>query len=219
MAYFEDLSIFSYDNRNHEESTYNVGWLEGGKDFPKGDVPQNFIENLWEYIKYPIYQYRGFHYDEILQGDKYQLAVKYEGYTVRLGFTDFRVYDSVNDRFYASPSTILYYIIKHKYLPPACFIDAVMNSPKPNSKEYCEAITKITSKPIENQWGSNKCDFCGSKNLEMGFGHNGSRDKNRKLELIELTKEENLKEFDERSNYYDMICTSCGKSYSKKWDV
>ena len=44
---------------------------------------------------------------------------------------------------FMAPALILHYIREHQYLPPACFVEAVLNCPKPGSKEYRIAITKI----------------------------------------------------------------------------
>jgi hypothetical protein len=44
---------------------------------------------------------------------------------------------------YMAPSLILHYIRAHQYLPPACFVLAVLNCPEPGSEEYREAIRKI----------------------------------------------------------------------------
>ena len=37
MAYFEDLSVCTYDNSFYRPDTRNVGWLAKGHDFPKTD--------------------------------------------------------------------------------------------------------------------------------------------------------------------------------------
>jgi len=44
---------------------------------------------------------------------------------------------------YMSPALILHYIRVHQYLPPACFVAAVLNCPEPGSEEYRAAIRKM----------------------------------------------------------------------------
>jgi len=44
---------------------------------------------------------------------------------------------------YMAPALILHYIRTHRYLPPACFLEAVLDCPEPGSAEYLDAIRKV----------------------------------------------------------------------------
>ena len=48
--YFKDLTKYKYTDK---EDSLNIGWLEKGHMINKGDVPEEFIEKLWKYLRYP----------------------------------------------------------------------------------------------------------------------------------------------------------------------
>ncbi|MCM1344533.1 MAG: hypothetical protein NC305_02265 [Lachnospiraceae bacterium] len=45
----------------YEEDSLNVGWLEKGHPFSTGSVPEEFMEKLWKYFRYPVQVCRGYH--------------------------------------------------------------------------------------------------------------------------------------------------------------
>jgi len=51
MAYFEDLSVYIYDNSFYRPDTLNVGWLAAGHDFSKLTPSEKVLDLVWEYCK------------------------------------------------------------------------------------------------------------------------------------------------------------------------
>ena len=127
MAGYEDFTNYTY-MESRETNTYNIGWLEGSGDITKGKVSQKFLDNLWEYVKCPIYQTRGLHCNETLDKAGSYFKAVYNGCEIKLGDAEIRVIDKQNACVYAAPNLILHYIISHDYLPPEQFINAVIAS-------------------------------------------------------------------------------------------
>lgn len=211
MSNYQDFSPYSY-MWDKEKNTYNIGWLEGC-DFPRGDVPDEFIIKLWEYIKYPVLIARGFHINHELDKERTKVIVDYIGYNFRLGYAELRVVDDKNDVVYASPNLILHYIVNHRYLPPQEFINSVLSGPKPNSDDYSKIITKITGDKDRKLWGSEHCIFCGSKKIYRGFSFTEEHNSNSIILVRCLEESENINLRREQSSS-DMICTECGKSFA-----
>lgn len=212
MSYFEDLSLYAYSNTK-EKCTYNVGWLEGGIEFENGDVPNEFINNLWEYVKYPINKARGFHYDKVLQKGKEKIIAKDGGYNIQLGYAEIRVFDEVNDVVYACPNMILYYVIKLGYRPPECFINAVVTSQKPNTKKYSQLIKNTVFDNYKKLIERESCPFCGERYNTYGFTHTKTEGASSQLELVEFGVGDS---YTDNDDYVDVICISCGRKFDKK---
>lgn len=119
MAYFEDLTPYTYSSGKFAEHTnaLNIGWLEQPHAFEVGEVPAGFHERLLALIESPINLYRGWHtcWCGTAQGNG-----------------DIRVTgrDGVA---YAAPVLIAHYVGAHGYKPPQPFIDAVMTVPSGNT--------------------------------------------------------------------------------------
>lgn len=204
MSFYEDLSEYEYYRK--EQCTYNIGWLDGSKEFKRGKVDAQLVENLWEFIKFPILEMRGFYSDEKLIGKNHIVMIKDGSYFIQLGTAEIRVIDEKFNRIYAAPNLIIYYIIEHNYLPPKCFIDAVLSSPKPNSSKYSDMIKTII--PKREVADKNNCLFCGSNKLDYGFRHSKDFENTQEIQILNLPISEFPKD---TSVYQDMICTSCGK--------
>lgn len=140
--YFEDLTKYAYLTT---EDSRNVGWLEKGYFINKGSVPEEFIEKLWKYLRYPVQVCRGFHVCDFCKKPKNGIPIiTYKGVKREVGYYEIRVWDE-NGNMYAAPSLILHYILEHDYKPPQDFIDAVMNSPDASSKEYYQKVLEYTN--------------------------------------------------------------------------
>jgi len=115
MAYYEDLSPYEYCGK---DGSINIGWLEQGREFRTGEVNPIIVRNLHD-IKRSMVSFRrmrGYH--------KCDLCGKQHG--VVDGNGEIRVVGG-DGTVYASPALITHYIIEHGYMPPDCFLDAVMN--------------------------------------------------------------------------------------------
>ena len=141
--YFKDMTTYRYGGV--KEESLNIGWLEYGHLVPKGEVPQEFIEKLWKYLRYPVRIYRGFHVCALCKKNKKYIlpTVERNGETRKVGFYEIRIWGR-NGKAYAAPSMIYHYITCHQYKPPQEFIDAVMEAEEPDSDEYYQKVLEYS---------------------------------------------------------------------------
>ena len=122
-----------------------VGYLARGHSFTKGTASEVFFDCLVALVERPLSAWCGYHTCDLgwcglsLGGE--QPKFRYKGRLIRLGATDILV--PGDEVVYLAPSLILHYIRRHKYLPPQCFVKAVLNCPAPSSQEYSASIKKI----------------------------------------------------------------------------
>ena len=122
--YYYDLTYYTC---HYFENSKNIGWIDNVA-YKSGDVPIDFIGNLYKYIEAPIRAVRDcFDPQEII----------YNGKKKQLGYFEIRVLSEDGKIKYASPDLIFYYVLKNRYKPPQEFINAVLYGPKPGS-ELCE---------------------------------------------------------------------------------
>ena len=138
MTYFEDLS---------GELIKKVGWLEAPKPFARGEVSPSdvaLLERLVVHSWKPPFQANGWH-DCSLCGRKEgdgPLTRIIEGQRTLLGVAQIYVPDG--ELMYEAPTLILHYIEKHRYLPPAPFLEAVRRT-DPHSAEYHRACDRMAA--------------------------------------------------------------------------
>jgi hypothetical protein len=135
MSYFEDLSIYTYYNLNGiNKKILNVGWLDHSFEYDKGNVSDEFLDKLVDFIKVNLFVMRGFHVCNLcLKPLNNVLEVKHNNKVMGLGFAEIRVFGE-DEKIYAAPNLIYHYITSHNYLPPTEFIKAVINKPQPDTK-------------------------------------------------------------------------------------
>ncbi len=134
--YFKDLTKYKYMNK---EESLNIGWLKKGHFFKTGEVPEEFIEKLWNYLRYPVQVCRGFHTCDLCKNPKTGVpTVAFKSEKRKVGYYEIRVWGQ-DKKVYAAPSLIIHYILQHHYKPPQEFIDAVIHSDA-HSKEYYQKI-------------------------------------------------------------------------------
>lgn len=135
--YFEDLTKYHY---MAEEDSFNIGWLETGHLFHQGSVPEEFMDRLWAYLRYPVHVCRGFHVCDLCKEHHTNVSVvEYKGQKREVGYYEIRVWGK-DGSVYAAPSLIVHYILQHQYQPPQKFIDAVLDSENIASDEYYQKI-------------------------------------------------------------------------------
>ena len=210
MSEYFDFSRYMY--RQKEKNTFNIGWLEKN-DFTKGKVSQIFLENLFEYIKYPIHMTRGLYHNLQLDNETDTFTACYKGYEILLGSAEIRVIDVDNKTIYASPNLILHYIVNHNYLPPDNFIRAVNNGVKPNSEMYSKLICNIY--PKSNCSSRIKCPFCKNGNNEFGYGKI-EENKYKNLQVLKTSSIKNKNVYEDC--IHDIICKNCGRVFSITYD-
>jgi hypothetical protein len=83
---------------------------------------------------------------------------------------------SQNGQIYASPTLIYHYVAVHHYQPPADFVKAMFEGPRPSTEEYCALL-----RGLNLDWGSTSVGG-------HGYLNPGSYDRNvdRHTPLIEL---------------------------------
>jgi len=121
-----------------------VGYLDREHEFAKGETSDAVFDRLVSLAMLPVMVTAGSHSCNLgLCGTSRQEAEDYwRGMRIpQYCSTEILVPDGTV--LYRAPALILHYIRTHHYLPPACFLDAVLNCPEPGSDEYRVAIKRI----------------------------------------------------------------------------
>lgn len=211
MAVYKDFSEYQLDNKKMQ-NVINIGWLGEKGSFPQGDASDEFLVNLWEYYKCPVFSTRNIYQNEKLDGYWRFFTAIFNGREIGLGNSEVRVLDKERGVIYASPNLLIHYIVNHHYCPPEEYIKAVIEGPKPNSKDYCEMISYIYRdvKKIEGQNGA--CPFCNSRCSGFAYKERREHTDSFKLMVVESStidkKENNLKDY-----VYYFMCKDCGHLY------
>lgn len=130
MTWFPDLSEYHYmpEFIPADRPILTVGWLDADHDFPTGDVPQEFIDELAQMCANTDYaRTRGWQDCELPHPDgeaDYPITVKIGEKNISLGGAEIRV-TTEDGTVLAAPNLILHYVTYHHYRPPADFIEAV----------------------------------------------------------------------------------------------
>ena len=129
MAWYPDLSPYSYlpNYIPAGQTILNVGWLEHGHDFPVGDPPGGFLDALAELCARNAHApTRGFHSCNLCSDEDLKPStVDIGGRKAMLGNAEIRVI-SENGTILTAPNLVLHYVDRHRYLPPAEFVEAVL---------------------------------------------------------------------------------------------
>jgi hypothetical protein len=129
MTYFRDLSPYTYDDSEQCQGLVNVGWLDVSEPFEKGEVPESFVDSLWERCKRPVMLMRGFHTCNLCPPSAKALGplrLSRGSDSISLGNGEIRVFGRPQ-RTYSAPTLIYHYITVHQYRPPDEFVKAVLN--------------------------------------------------------------------------------------------
>lgn len=138
MSHYPDLSPCQYF-RNEERVLIAVGWLEKGYDYEVGDVSEEVLERLSELLvsapkRLSSYVRFGSHSCSLCPNGDASIQEVF-GRRIRLGTHELFIPAS-GRKVYASPSTIIHYIIAHGYKPPPEFQQAVLQCPPVRSLRY-----------------------------------------------------------------------------------
>ena len=117
--YYPDLSRTGKKSRKPA-----IGWLDRAWPVPQGEVPEPFVERLWELCIHPIVQTRGFHECTFCPQTGTIRRCTRSGQTAFLGSGEIRVRGK--GKTYRAPNLIYHYVTEHHYHPPDEFITAVM---------------------------------------------------------------------------------------------
>jgi hypothetical protein len=136
MAYVPDLA--------ETGSLKSVGYLSRNHDYPKGETSDEMFARLICLAKHPLGAWAGEHLCDLgyCGSNRPQPEFEWQGMEIpRCCSTDILVPDKTV--VYIAPALILHYIRAHHYLPPACFIEAVLVCPEPDSADYRSEIKRI----------------------------------------------------------------------------
>lgn len=131
MAWFADLSPYEY--LPGRSRMLNVGWLDGLKDFPVGDVPPEFLEEIRLLARRPSNLCRGMHIcnlckppEDCCPRDTDSLIRYAEWGKDRNGNGEIHV-SSSDGQILSAPVLIVHYVEVHRYRPPREFVAAVLD--------------------------------------------------------------------------------------------
>ena len=130
MTYFEDLSPYTYlpETVSPGATVLNVGWLDGEHSFNVGEPPEGFADKLGVLCaEHATAQTRGFHWCDLCleSGEDSQETHPVKGTELTLGSAEVRVL-TPEGVYLAAPDLIYHYVVRHSYLPPEPFIEAVL---------------------------------------------------------------------------------------------
>lgn len=120
--WFEDLTPYGYLRQSGASSvpTLNVGWLEEGRLFRSGVLPDAAVERLGQLVEFAATNAtRGMHFCD--------LCPAVDGDSRACGHAEIRVVGDDGTR-YAAPTLIHHYVAVHGYQPPQPFLEALMRA-------------------------------------------------------------------------------------------
>src|SRR5580692_7816376 len=129
MAYFEDLSEYSYHRFACRPGTKNIGWLGPDQEFDRGKSTQEVLDSLWDHCSISVAQSRGIHECELCS-PRQTVHARRNGVTLLLGTSEIRVF-SHSGTIFAAPTLIFHYVRTHRYRPPNEFLRALMEERNP----------------------------------------------------------------------------------------
>jgi hypothetical protein len=155
--YYVDLTPYEYDVARMANSV-NIGWLDKGKDYKKGEVPNGFFNKLSNAFIYG--RHKGFHTCPFC-GNAHSSNV---------------LYVKGNGKTYIFPEMLSHYIRKHEYKPPQEFIDVVMQLPDKEKRRMNEDM-EIDSDEYKKYVLKNQKEIYSGRDLTF--------DENKKIEKVE----------------------------------
>ncbi|WP_018694507.1 DUF7919 family protein [Algicola sagamiensis] len=141
MAYFSDLSEYSYIAQVCDSQSINIGWLDREHDFPKEEPKEEILGLLWEFCLFSVVQTRGLHECELCASPTIIVEGR-DNVNLSLGSAEIRVFGE-NGEIYSAPNMIYHYVKEHNYKLPDTFVDALNCSPRPPSAEYLKKLKNI----------------------------------------------------------------------------
>jgi hypothetical protein len=146
LAYFEDLSIYSYHAEFVRPNTLNVGWLSDSKSFAKAMPSKETLSLVWSFCLVSVAQMRGIHDCELCpatqDGEYGSEAAERDGQMLLLGSSEIRVFGT-DGTIFAAPTLLYHYIYRHHYAPPDRFIEALGSGPKPPNEKYFKKLEAL----------------------------------------------------------------------------
>jgi hypothetical protein len=123
MSYYPDLSPYVYSGAHPE--LINIGWLGTERPFPKGIVEPGLLATIGKLCRSPSNLTRGYHKCPWCDGYPVREAYLGDGRPMPMGNGEIHVSAGGIYWTYSAPTLIYHYILRHQYLPPKEFLDAV----------------------------------------------------------------------------------------------
>jgi hypothetical protein len=124
MAYYPDLSPYTYDSA--DEEMRNVGWLCREHPYTTGTAPAGLVDALALLARDAVNVQRGMHFCDLCPdfGTAREHTSRND---VFIGSGEIRVTDG-RGATYASPAMIVHYVERHGYLPPEEYCVTVLDA-------------------------------------------------------------------------------------------
>ncbi len=142
MAYFKDLSDYSYFRSECRVGTKNVGWIDSAHEFNKSAPAEALLALLWNNCKISVAQSRGIHDCGFCPSGTSYYVVRNDQ-PLFLGTAEIRVFAKDDGAIYAAPTLIYHYVSVHHYSPPEEFVRALNEGPRPPSQEYFDKLSAL----------------------------------------------------------------------------
>jgi hypothetical protein len=143
--FFRDLEPYRYNLPCGLTDVVSVGWMCGGRDYPRGDPTVELVSALDHVLSsHRVNQMRGYYPCEFCSkpplvvherqtGKKAFVAPPLihetrSGKEVWLGSAEIWIPSLERAVIYAAPDLIYHYVKEHQYLPPMEFINAVLSA-------------------------------------------------------------------------------------------
>lgn len=129
--FYEDLSNYCYYLKTPVATVRNVGWLEKDQPYKTGKVLDGFLLKLSNIIlgngsvDAQVNRIRSAH--PCALSDCGTLEIEVNGRRDTLGAAEIWIPSKDGSDFFAAPSLVYHYVVKHSYLPPEEFVSAVMS--------------------------------------------------------------------------------------------
>ncbi len=144
--WFEDLTEYDFFGRKDSKKFFGedytiiptaVGWLENGKPYTTGEIPEELCGKLSEFIntRAITHVFLGIH-----ECDLCDVELSANQLNIINGFGSKTTFIAYKDRLYIFPDLIIHYINDHSYLPPAEFIEGALDSIPQETIEYFKRI-------------------------------------------------------------------------------
>jgi hypothetical protein len=153
MAYFPDLSDYTYARWGVHPGTKAVGWLAAGHPVPTSVPSEELLDRLWQFCKVSVAQLRGIHECDLCNVEGVEF-VERGSETLLLATSEIRVFGTAGE-VYAAPTLIYHYVAVHHFTPPDEFLRALQDGLAPPNPAYFDRIAAIgmewnkTSAPAE----------------------------------------------------------------------
>lgn len=156
MTHFADGSPCTYFPAPCGDRLRAVGWLEPEHAYARGPVDRAFVVKLAALFVSPreFAIAAGLHQCRLCRFSRGTAPFQIDGLTVRMGASNLLV--PAGEFAFMAPSLVLHYLDAHEYAPPPQFVEAVLQCPPTDSREYmilakraCPQFVMAWAKPAD----------------------------------------------------------------------